>query len=503
MTFHLSHLPADYDLVVYGPPETQLRPSIASAVPLDEPPVTDDGVDPTHATDALPSQTLDDLRLQPSLPMVGVSAMRGTDPEDIVVVSQGGGGFYTVQITGYNAATSPKPYMLRVVDDAAARDVDVDVEDDHRNRRPGAAGNLPAGLNTVFLVNRHAAARALRRDRGVERDQRALEQLVGVRESRLPERRPLRRPLRDRADRVRELERAPRRSRRPRTASSRRSTRVLDSADPREAERRRTQVPRDRRRRPGDPVRAARRLHGHGQQRGRATRTRSARTRELFATLNAGQMLSDDPYGDVNPVPYLNRQLYIPELAVGRLVETPGGDRRRAEPLRQPGRAGPPRPDDRAHDRLRLPARRRAAPWTRRCGDASAATNPTGLLGNSWTLQNLTDSFLPAARSAVDHLAQRARLALPVPASGERDRDDEIAALRDDAASPAPARRSRTGSSSAWAVMPGSRSPTRSSPPVRRRSTGRRHTRRRAPAPTSAIPATATATASSSRTPRS
>ncbi len=34
-------------------------------------------------------------------------------------------------------------------------------------------------------------------------------------------------------------------------------------------------------------------------------------------------MLSDDPYGDVNPVPYLNRQLYIPELSVGRLVETP------------------------------------------------------------------------------------------------------------------------------------------------------------------------------------
>ena len=47
MTFHLSHLPADYDLVVYGPPETALRPPLtAGAVPLDEPPVTDNGVEP-------------------------------------------------------------------------------------------------------------------------------------------------------------------------------------------------------------------------------------------------------------------------------------------------------------------------------------------------------------------------------------------------------------------------------------------------------------------------
>jgi hypothetical protein len=84
VTFHLSHVPADYDLVVYGPPETPLRPAIAGAVPLDEPPVTDSGVDLTHTTDSLPSQTLDDLRLQPGLPMVGVSASRGIDPEDVV-----------------------------------------------------------------------------------------------------------------------------------------------------------------------------------------------------------------------------------------------------------------------------------------------------------------------------------------------------------------------------------------------------------------------------------
>ena len=39
--------------------------------------------------------------------------------------------------------------------------------------------------------------------------------------------------------------------------------------------------------------------------------------------LRAGMMLSDDPYGDVHPTPYLGRQLHVPEVAVGRLVETP------------------------------------------------------------------------------------------------------------------------------------------------------------------------------------
>ena len=44
---------------------------------------------------------------------------------------------------------------------------------------------------------------------------------------------------------------------------------------------------------------------------------------DLFSTLNLSQMLSDDPYGTTAPIPYLTRQLYLPSLSVGRLVETP------------------------------------------------------------------------------------------------------------------------------------------------------------------------------------
>ncbi len=34
-------------------------------------------------------------------------------------------------------------------------------------------------------------------------------------------------------------------------------------------------------------------------------------------------LLSDDPYGDRDPIPWLNRLLYVPDAALGRLVETP------------------------------------------------------------------------------------------------------------------------------------------------------------------------------------
>src|SRR5207249_9021786 len=34
-------------------------------------------------------------------------------------------------------------------------------------------------------------------------------------------------------------------------------------------------------------------------------------------------VLSDDAYADFNPVPWLNRQMYVPQVAVGRLIESP------------------------------------------------------------------------------------------------------------------------------------------------------------------------------------
>ena len=51
--------------------------------------------------------------------------------------------------------------------------------------------------------------------------------------------------------------------------------------------------------------------------------TATVRNSYLGYGARAGKMLSDDPYADLAPVPYLGRQLHVPSLAVGRLVETP------------------------------------------------------------------------------------------------------------------------------------------------------------------------------------
>ncbi len=47
------------------------------------------------------------------------------------------------------------------------------------------------------------------------------------------------------------------------------------------------------------------------------------RANALSAASRAGFLLSDSPYGDLAPQPFLDSQLYVPQLAVGRLVETP------------------------------------------------------------------------------------------------------------------------------------------------------------------------------------
>ena len=33
-------------------------------------------------------------------------------------------------------------------------------------------------------------------------------------------------------------------------------------------------------------------------------------------------LMSDDPYGTLNPIPWLDRTFSVPDLAIGRLVET-------------------------------------------------------------------------------------------------------------------------------------------------------------------------------------
>jgi hypothetical protein len=113
----LSSLPADYDLVAYGPAgvnpsvalrasSTQTTPSISSPIPDNTPQIA--------GTSLAPPQTLQDVPLLGNLPVLTYSTDRGTTPESLTVTGQVGvTGNIVIQVSGFNGATSTQPYVLR------------------------------------------------------------------------------------------------------------------------------------------------------------------------------------------------------------------------------------------------------------------------------------------------------------------------------------------------------------------------------------------------------
>ena len=115
----LSHLPTDDDLVVYGPPDAVAAPNAAPlrSVPLRSVPLLDNGITTNNSTTSPGPQLLNDIPRLATLPLQGQSAHHGTDDEEVGALSSGSGGFLTLQVSGYNGASSNQPYLLRVVED--------------------------------------------------------------------------------------------------------------------------------------------------------------------------------------------------------------------------------------------------------------------------------------------------------------------------------------------------------------------------------------------------
>ena len=74
---------------------------------------------------------------------------------------------------------------------------------------------------------------------------------------------------------------------------------------------------------------------------------------EYVGAVAAGDLLTDDPYADPDPQPFLGGSLYVPKLALGRLVETPQDISRQLDDLHREQRAR--EPADEARHRVRLP----------------------------------------------------------------------------------------------------------------------------------------------------
>ncbi len=314
----LSHLPADYDLAVYAPADPPLRPAVAGTEQLDSPPLVDTGVPLGSRQEVLSPETLDDLQIDQSRALVGVSANRGTEDDSVVAIS-GGTGSYLIQVTPYNGATSDDAYMLRVEVDPPQAPLSAAPIAPATGTIGTVPASLPAGTNTLFLWNRsqltglYGSGPADSVLAAMQQTQTKLTSLgfpsaiVGV----------------DGNAAVR-------------TAVSAWNA---DPGDPDKANAvvRTVNAVVDGLRGQangagikylvlvgGDRAMPFARLEDYVTISNEAGYAQSVGTNnELSAALGAGRLLSDDPYGDTSPVPYLNRQLFVPDLAVGRLVETP------------------------------------------------------------------------------------------------------------------------------------------------------------------------------------
>ena len=173
VTLTLSSLPADYDLLVFGPEESlassPLRPNPLRPNPLRPndlglttvPDTSQEYTDPG----VLPPDTVQDVPLRPNPlrpnplrpnPLLGLSTNRETNAESVTVTIRPAdvGRTFTAQVVGYNGANHAKPYVIRRIDRAAPKPPPC------LTRAPLAAGapgafptSVPSSKKTIYLVN--------------------------------------------------------------------------------------------------------------------------------------------------------------------------------------------------------------------------------------------------------------------------------------------------------------------------------------------------------------
>ena len=156
LNVHMTNLDADYDLTLYAPATAPpLVDTGTVGVPLQDPPISDDGVGLSDLGRQLEPGALQDIPIV-DLPIAAQSIFRGNDPEDVSAISLGGGGYYVLQVSGYNDASSQRPYTLRVTS-LAPRAIGPCAPRSFPHATEGTAGAqaaIPANVNTLFLVNK-------------------------------------------------------------------------------------------------------------------------------------------------------------------------------------------------------------------------------------------------------------------------------------------------------------------------------------------------------------
>ncbi|MGH8952790.1 MAG: choice-of-anchor Q domain-containing protein [Acidimicrobiia bacterium] len=308
----LASLPADYDLVIYGPAQPPLRGEPERTVIG----VEDGPIDLLSPDESQP-EVIEDIVLA-DLPVVALSTNRGDSNEQVKTSPVARSGDYVIQVSGYNGATSTDPYTLRLsVDPGTGGDACTALPP--TGGTPGSLpGSLPSGVNTLFLVNQQryeathgvAALADLLGALGSVADQPDLgvigavipvegDAAVAAVYSSLDAEPCSVEAANNVASAIAGLVDG------YRDSNPDIQYVVIVGGD--------DQVPQFRL---PDETRIA-------NETGYASALRGAVTPQT-AALAAGTFLSDDPYGDAHPLLANGREIFVPEIALGRLVETPG-----------------------------------------------------------------------------------------------------------------------------------------------------------------------------------
>ncbi len=158
-TISLSHLPADYDLVIYGPelgPDvTAMRRTAMRRTAMRRTPVGDAAEEPTDEAILAPDQVQDIAMRRTDLAVRGTSIQRGTTDEaaSVTVGPAEAGQQFIAQVVGYNGAFHADPYVVRRTD-APAADLPA------CPARPLSSGlqapfpsSIPASTKALYLVD--------------------------------------------------------------------------------------------------------------------------------------------------------------------------------------------------------------------------------------------------------------------------------------------------------------------------------------------------------------
>ncbi|MDH4118704.1 MAG: PxKF domain-containing protein [Acidimicrobiia bacterium] len=149
----LSNLDGDTDLFMYRPAANPVSGSGSErTIPLGGVPIDDDGADTTGDSDLTP-EVLADTAPSETAALSDSSANRSAADETVTTLQHESGiSEYTIEVTGYNGASSTRPYVLRVAYQEEAP-VPVCTPRAYPALVAAAAPVVPPGTDTVFLTN--------------------------------------------------------------------------------------------------------------------------------------------------------------------------------------------------------------------------------------------------------------------------------------------------------------------------------------------------------------